>query len=54
VLRDELTNRLVQSLETDENKLTNRSVQIQRWITDADANTDGLTKDQFINAGKRI
>jgi hypothetical protein len=53
VLTDELTNISVWSLETGENELTNRSVQIQRWIIDADAHIDEFTTDQFMNTGKK-
>jgi hypothetical protein len=45
VLTDELTNRSVRGLETGENELTNISVQIQRWIIDADTDTNELTTD---------
>jgi hypothetical protein len=67
VLTDELTNRSIWGLGTGKNELTNRSVQIQKWIIDADIyeltidqfieiynkDIDELTTDQFINADKK-
>jgi hypothetical protein len=40
-------------LEIDKNKLTYKSVQIQKHIIDAGVDTDELTTDQFINVGKK-
>jgi hypothetical protein len=62
VLADELT---TDQFETDENELTDISVQNQNKETDADVlrissfktddrSIDELTTDQFMNAGKRI